>query len=339
MSDIVREAIISLADGNELNETEFTGALSSILRGECDDAKIAAFLMGLRMLGETDDHIAWGAGVLRANAKKVVAPEGVIDTCGTGGLGWTSLNTSTAAAIVAAAAGAKVAKHGNRSVPPKTGSADVLEALGVNLTLSEQQIQQCFDQAGLMFMFAPAHHGAMKHVGPVRKSMGIRTIFNFLGPLSNPAGAQNQVVGVFAKEWVEPFAKALKKLGAKSAWVVHGLAGLDEISTCGPTYVAQLKNDEISTFEINVDDYGIATASLDDLRGSTPDSNAQAIRNVLDNQPGPFADLVIVNAAASLLVAGHSVDLADGITKARDAIASGNAKQTLNALIEASNAN
>lgn len=335
MSEAVRKAINLLADGRRPTAVDITAAFEAILAGEAEPALMAAFLMGLRVRGETSEDIVAGARVMRAHARMVTAPKGAIDTCGTGGIGWTTLNTSTAVAIVAAAAGAVVAKHGNRS-RSKAGSADVLEVLGVNLAPTDAQLQASFREARVAFMFAPAHHAAMKHVAPVRAALGLRTIFNMLGPLANPAGVKRQVLGVFAPEWVGVFADALVSLGAERAMVVHGVDGMDEISTTGATLVAEVKNGEVRMQDLTPERMGVPRASLRDLRGGTPAENAEALRQVLANQPGPFADLVAVNAGAALLVAGLSATLNDGIAQARAAIADGRAAATLEALKRAS---
>lgn len=336
MSDAVRNAVNKLANDERPTQAEIGAAFEAILSGAAEPALIAAFLMGLRTRGETVEDIVAGARVLRANVRPVRAPAGAIDTCGTGGLPWTSLNTSTAAAFVAAGAGAIVAKHGNRS-RSKAGSGDVLEALGVNLAPTDAQIEASFRDAGLAFMFAPAHHSAMRHVAPVRAALGIRTIFNMLGPLANPAGAKRQVLGVFGPEWVEPFARALLTLGSERAFVVHGRDGMDEISTTGATLVAEVKNGAVRLYELSPDELGVRPASLDVLRGGTAAENATALKKVLDGQPGPFADLVAVNAGAAVVVAGLADDLLGGIERARAAISSGKAMSALNALRRASN--
>lgn len=336
MSEPVRNAIAQLADGRRPTQMEMTASFEAILAGEAEPALMAAFLMGLRVRGETSEDIVAGARVMRAHARKVHAPEGAIDTCGTGGLGWTSLNTSTAVAIVAAAAGAVVAKHGNRS-RSKAGSADVLEVLGVNLSPTDEQLQTSFRDARVAFMFAPAHHAAMKHVAPVRAALGLRTIFNMMGPLANPAGVKRQVLGVFAPEWVGVFADALLTLGAERAMVVHGVDGMDEISTTGATLVAEVKDGKIRMQDLTPERMGVKRAKLADLRGSTPAENAEALKRVLANEPGPFADLVAVNAGAAILVAGLATTLVDGIAQARAAIADGRAAATLEALKRASN--
>lgn len=337
MSEYVRLVVDKLAAGKRPTQDEMSTAFEAILAGDSSPELIAAFLMGLRIRGETVQDIVAGAGVMRRHARTVRAPANAIDTCGTGGLSWISLNTSTAAALVAAGAGAVVAKHGNRSVPPKVGSGDVLEALGVNLSPSDAQLEASFRDAGVAFMFAPAHHAAMKHVAPVRKALGIRTIFNLLGPLANPAGAKRQVLGVFGPEWVEPYARALSDLGTERAWVVHGRDGLDEISTVGTTLVAELKDGDVRLFELSPEEMGVARRTVDQLRGGTVQENAEALRRVLAGDPSPFADLVMVNAAAALVVADLVPDLKSGIEAARSSIVMGKAISALEALRRATN--
>ncbi|MEQ1609044.1 MAG: anthranilate phosphoribosyltransferase [Hyphomonadaceae bacterium] len=336
MSEAVRIAVSKLADGERPGQVEIGAAFEAILAGEADVSLIAAFLMGLRTRGETVEDIIAGARVMRANMRTVRAPDGAIDTCGTGGLSWTSLNTSTAVALVAAGAGAVVAKHGNRS-KSKAGSADVLEALGVNLSPTDAQLEASFRDAGVAFMFAPAHHAAMKHVGPVRATLGIRTIFNMLGPLANPAGVKRQVLGVFAPEWVEPFAQALLALGAERALVVHGVDGMDEISTTGATLVAEIRDGAVRKQDLTPERLGVPRATLDQLRGGTATENAAALRGLLQGERGPFADLVAVNAGAAVFVAGLSETLNDGVRQARASIESGKAMAALEALRRASN--
>jgi anthranilate phosphoribosyltransferase len=335
--EAVRSCLQELVDGGRPDAGRIGAAFEALLSGETEPAVIAAFLTALRIRGESVEDIVAAARVMRARARRVDAPAGAVDTCGTGGLSWISLNTSTAAAFVAAGAGAVVAKHGNRSVPPKTGSADVLEALGVNLNATDEQLQACFERARLAFLFAPAHHSAMKHVAPVRKAMGIRTIFNLLGPLANPAGARRQVLGVFSEAWVEPYARALRELGAERAWVVHGRDGMDEISTAAPTLVAEATPDGVRLFELNPQELGVAQARIEDLRGGSTDENARAVLQVLEGRPSPFADLVAVNAAATLVVAGKAGNLTEGLSLARAAIAQGRAMQALELLRAASN--
>jgi anthranilate phosphoribosyltransferase len=337
MSDAVRNVVGKLAADERPTQTEIGKAFEDILSGATEPALISAFLMGLRTRGETVEDIVAGARVLRANVRPVKAPPGAIDTCGTGGLSWTSLNTSTAVAFVAAGAGAKVAKHGNRS-KSKAGSADVLEALGINLSPTDAQMEASFRDAGLAFLFAPGHHSAMKHVAPVRAAIGIRTIFNMLGPLANPAGAKRQVLGVFGPEWVEKFANALLALGAEHALVVHGRDGMDEISTTGATMIAEVKNGAVRTWLTSPEDLGVKRANLDQLRGGTATENAEALKRVLGGDPSPFADLVIVNAGAALVVAGLAADIPQGAELARASISSGKALAALEALNRASNA-
>jgi anthranilate phosphoribosyltransferase len=336
VSDPVRSALHCLVAGDRPDQDAVASALESILRGECDAALIAAFLTALSLRGERTEDIVAGARVMRAHLRPAPAPEGVIDTCGTGGLAWVSLNTSTAAAFVAAGAGATVAKHGNRSVPPKTGSADVLEALGVNLTPSDAQIEACFSSANLAFLFAPAHHAAMKHVGPVRRLLGIRTLFNLLGPLANPAGARRQLLGVYDPAWLEPYANALRELGSRHAMVVHGLDGMDEISTSGPTRIVELKEGDLTIRQMLPEDLGLTRSRLEDLRGGSASENAQALASVLAGAPGPFADLVSVNAGAAVYLAGLAEDLREGLHLARLSISSGRAMAALDALRAAS---
>ena len=336
MSEAVRSAAAKLAEGDRPSPAEMSAAFEAILGGQADPVLISAFLVALRVRGETASDIVAGARVLRANVRAVQAPEGAIDTCGTGGLGWTSLNTSTAVALVAAGAGAKVAKHGNRS-KSKAGSADVLEALGVNLNPTDEQIAASFRDAGLAFMFAPAHHAAMRHVAPVRAALGIRTVFNMMGPLANPAGVKRQVLGVFGPDWVELFASALAALGAERALVVHGLDGMDEISTSGPTLVTELKDGSMRTTELTPESLGVPRASLDQLRGGTVAENAEALKQVLAGAPGPFADLVAVNAGAAIMIAGLAGDIAEGTALARKSMADGRGLAALEALKAASN--
>lgn len=336
MSDAVRSAVSKLASGGRPSPDEIGAAFHAILAGDAEPTLIAAFLMGLRMKGETVEDIVAGVKVMRATMRGANAPAGAIDTCGTGGLLWTSLNTSTAVSLVAAGAGVVVAKHGNRS-KSRAGSADVLEALGVNLSPTDAQIEASFREAGVAFMFAQQHHTAMKHVAPVRQALGIRTIFNMLGPLANPAGVKRQVMGVFAPEWVEPVAKAMLSLGAERAMVVHGLDGMDEISTTGATLVAEIKDGAVRVYEITPEQLDIPRADMESLRGGSVAENAESLKRVLGGEAGPFADLVVVNAGAAIMVAGLSDTIAGGIAKARGSISSGKAIAALDALRRASN--
>jgi anthranilate phosphoribosyltransferase len=331
----------SLAAGHTLSVTDLEAAFATILAGDIPAEQIGAFLMGLAVRGETGSELLAGAKTLRANARTIDLPGPTLDTCGTGGLGWTSLNTSTASAIVIAAAGGIVAKHGNRSVPPKTGSADVLEALGVELDLDESRFKACVEHAGVGFLFARSHHSAMRHVAPVRASLGIRTIFNLLGPLSNPASATHQVLGVNEARWLRPMAEALRDLGITRAWVVHGTsttedAVIDELSIAGETQVIEVKDGTLTELTIVPKDAGLDRANLSALTGGKPDENALAIRELLEGRDGPFRDAVLLNAAAGLHVLGLANNLKIGAQMAGDAIDSGKALTTLSKLAEAS---
>ncbi|MEO1321659.1 MAG: anthranilate phosphoribosyltransferase [Pseudomonadota bacterium] len=329
-----------LADAQALGEEELAFTFDAILSGDVPPEQIGAFLMGLAVRGETGAELLAGANTLRANARKIALDGPLLDTCGTGGLGWTSLNTSTASAIVVAAAGGKVAKHGNRSVPPKTGSADVLEALGVELDLTEDRFRDCIQHAGVGFLFARSHHSAMRHVAPVRASLGIRTIFNLLGPLSNPASATHQVLGVNQARWLRPMAEALRDLGITRAWVVHGVDSdgtvIDELSIAGETQVIDVQNGVLTERTITPEDAGLGRNRLSALAGGKPDENALAIRELMDGRPGPFRDAVILNAAAGLHVLGLAGDLKDGAAQASAVLDSGAAAQTLSKLAAAS---
>lgn len=325
-----------LAAGQALSPEALEAAFGAILSGDVPPEQIGAFLMGLAVRGETGAELLAGAKTLRANARAIALDGPTLDTCGTGGLGWTSLNTSTASAIVIAAAGGRVAKHGNRSVPPKTGSADVLEALGVELDLTEARFRDCLAQAGVGFLFARSHHSAMRHVAPVRASLGIRTIFNLLGPLSNPASATHQVLGVNEARWLAPMAEALRDLGVTRAWVVHGTDSdgsvIDELSIAGETQVIDVQDGRLTERTITPEDAGLPRNRLSALAGGPPDENAMAIRDLMDGRPGPFRDAVTLNAAAGLHVLGLAADLQAGAEKAEQAIDSGAAAETLKTL-------
>nr|WP_070959684.1 anthranilate phosphoribosyltransferase [Hyphomonas sp. Mor2] len=325
-----------LAAGESLSATALEDAFGAILSGDVPVEQIGAFLMGLAVRGETGAELLAGAKTLRTNARKIDLDGPTLDTCGTGGLGWTSLNTSTASAIVIAAAGGRVAKHGNRSVPPKTGSADVLEVLGVELDLTEARFRDCIEGAGVGFLFARSHHSAMRHVAPVRASLGIRTIFNLLGPLSNPASATHQVLGVNEARWLKPMAEALRDLGIDRAWVVHGADSdgtvIDELSIAGETQVIEVKDGKLTELTIVPEDAGLGRNRLSALAGGPPEENAMAIRDLMDGRPGPFRDAVVLNAAAGLHVLGLVSDLKSGADKASQAIDSGAAAETLKTL-------
>ncbi len=330
-------ALRALAEERDLTGEEMSQAMRLVMTGQATPAQIGAFLMGLRLKGETVTEIAAAARVMRELATRVVAdPEHLVDTCGTGGDASGSFNISTAVAFVAAGALARVAKHGNRSVSSKSGSADVLEAAGVRLDLSPAQVARLLAEVGVGFLFAPAHHGAMKHaIGP-RRELGMRTIFNLLGPLTNPAGAPNQVLGVFAESWVEPLARVLAELGSRHVLVVHGLDGLDEISLSGPTAYAELKDGRIERGTLTPERFGLSRAPLDALRVDGPQASLAVIEGVLAGQEGPARDIVLLNAGAAIYVAGLAGDIAEGIAAARRSIDSGRARERLIALIEAS---
>lgn len=313
--------------------------MDSILEGQVSPTQIAAFVVALRMKGESATEIAAAAGSLRRHCEaihpKVEGP--LLDTCGTGGDGLHTFNISTAAAIVAAAAGVTVAKHGNRAVSSKAGSADVLEALGVRIDLSPPEVERCVEQVGIGFLFAPSHHAAMRHAAPVRRELGIRTLFNLLGPLANPASATHQVVGVFDPGRVRQLAEALGALGLTAAWVVHGEGGLDELSPFGSTIVAELDHGEVRTFELAPSDFGLGPAALHDLRGGDAAQNAAIIRDVLAGQTGPPRSAVVINAAAGLCVTGVVDDPKAGAARAAEAIDSGAALDLLDRWVHFTN--
>ena len=332
----LRPDLRKVAAGQTLTESEAAEAFETIMSGGATEAQIGALLMGMRARGETVDEITGAARAMRARAVKVRAPEGAIDTCGTGGDAKGTHNISTCAAFVVAGAGVPVAKHGNRSISSRSGSADVLAALGVNIECAPEAIARCIEGSGLGFMFAPAHHASMRHVAKVRSELGTRTIFNLLGPLANPAGTKYQVVGVFGEEWVEPIAQVLGRLGAERAWVVHGSDGLDELTTTGISHVAALDGGKISTFRISPKNAGLPDAKPEDLSGGDATENAAHIRAVLGGQQGAFRNIVLLNAAAALLVAGKAKTLREGVALAARAIDSGKAKAVLEALVKLS---
>jgi anthranilate phosphoribosyltransferase len=327
-------AIRAVIERRSLAAPEMRAVMRLIMTGAATPAQIAGFLVGLRMKGETVEEIAAAAEVMRELATRVgVTGPHLVDTCGTGGDGVSTFNISTAAAFVVAAAGGKVAKHGNRSVSSKSGSADVLEAAGVNLDLTPEQVARCVNEVGVGFMFAPKHHAAMRHaIGP-RREMGVRTIFNLLGPLTNPAGAPNQVLGVFAAHWVEPLAEVLQRLGSRHVLVVHAEDGLDEISIGAPTRAAELKDGRVRVFTMQPEQFGMARADVRRLGVTSPAASLAVIQAVLDNQAGAARDIVVLNAGAAIYVAGLAPDLAAGVKTAAVVIASGAAKAKLSALV------
>ena len=331
---LIQHAIQKLLDRQNLNADEMRVVMRLIMSGNATDAQIAGFLIALRCKGETIDEIAAAAEVMRQLATRVnIAGEHIIDTCGTGGDGANTFNISTTCAFVVAAAGGKVAKHGNRSVSSSCGSADVLEVAGVNLDLSAEQVAQCVNEIGIGFLFAPKHHGAMKHTIKARKDMGVRTLFNLLGPLSNPAAAPNQLIGVFAKEWVEPLAQVLKKLGSQHVLVVNAEDGLDEISIASATSIAELKDGIVSSYTITPEQFGFKRASLNELAVNNAVDSLSIVKSVLDNQAGAARDIVQLNAGAAIYAANITDTLAAGIAKAAQVIASGAARAKFDALI------
>jgi anthranilate phosphoribosyltransferase len=336
MSDEFKPLLARLADGATLVGEDAEAFFSACLRGEPTPAQIAAAVTAMRLRGETVGEITACARALRREAMVLDHPFDVIDVCGTGGDGAHTLNISTAVAFVAAGSGLKVAKHGTRAVSSKSGSSDVLVALGVNLEASADQQRRALAEAGVCFLFAPAHHRALRHVMPVREELGFRTIFNILGPLSNPANAKRQVLGVFSARWVEPLARVLGALGATRAWVVHG-DGLDEITTTGPTQVAEWRDGGLRLFNVTPEAVGLPRAALGDLRGGDPAHNAQALRALLQGASGAYRDVVLLNAAAALLVSERVETLREGVELAAQAIDSGAAVRALDVMIEATN--
>ena len=335
----MQQAIKAVTEKRDLSAAEMNATMRLIMTGAATPAQVGGFLIGLRMKGETIDEIAAAASVMRELASKVeVDKNHLVDTCGTGGDSSGSFNISTASAIVVAAAGGKVAKHGNRSISSKSGSADVLEAAGVKLDITPQQVAECVNEIGVGFMFAPLHHSAMKHaIGP-RREMAVRTIFNVLGPLTNPAAAPNQVLGVFSKELVEPLAHVLKKLGSEHVLVVHAEDGLDEISIGSKTFVAELNNGEISSYTIQPEDFAMSPASLETIRANDAAHSLEIIKSVFNNTAGPAKDIVCLNAGAAIYAAGLATTLAEGVKKAQEVIARGLVAEKLEQLIAKTNA-
>lgn len=326
-----------LTMGQRPTADEFETALRSMFQEDRDDVQIGALLLGLEMIGITTQEVRIGTRVLRENMTPVHIDADVIDIVGTGGTGLHTLSISTASAIVCAGAGAKVAKHGNRAASSLTGTADTLSTLGVNLTISPDKAAECVMTAGLGFLFAPNHHPAMRHVGPARKSLGVRTLFNILGPLSNPAGAKRMLLGVCEKHWQRPMAEALRDLGATHVWVVHGSDGLDEITTTGSTFVTEVKDGQVSEFDIHPTDFDIPVTTLDKLRGGQPEENAGALTALLAGERSEYRDIVLLNSGAALMIAGLADDIPAGVSMATKSIDAGNAKQALEILVRTSN--
>jgi anthranilate phosphoribosyltransferase len=326
------------ATGAALTREQAATAFDAMMSGEATPSQMGGLLMALRVRGETIEEITGAVSAMRAKMLRVVAPPNAIDVVGTGGDASGSYNISTCAAFIVAGAGVPVAKHGNRALSSRSGAADVLGALGVKIDLAPEQISRCIAEARIGFMFAPAHHPATRHVNPTRVELGTRTIFNLLGPLSNPAGVKRQMVGVFSKQWVEPLAHVLRNLGSERAFVVHGSDGLDEITTTGPTAIASLDNGEVKAFDIAPEDVGLSRAKPEALRGGDAEHNAKALIGVLKGERGPYRDVALLNAAAALVVAGKAADLKAGIALAQKSIDSGEAEGSLDRLIAVSSA-
>jgi anthranilate phosphoribosyltransferase len=334
--DDLRPLLAQVAAGHALSESEAEAAFEIIMSGNATPSQMGAFLMALRVRGETVDEITGAARIMRAKALAIEAPPGTIDTVGTGGDASGTFNISTASALVVAGSGVPVAKHGNRAFSSKSGAADVLTALGVNIDCDMAVVRRCLWEVGICFLMAPRHHSAMRHVGPTRVELGTRTIFNLLGPLSNPAGARRLLVGVFAPQWVRPMAEVLGRLGAEHAWVVHG-AGIDELTTAGTTKVAEYKAGKIVEFDVVPEDAGVKPAVIDQLKGGEPAHNAALMRDLLGGGHGPLRDVVLLNSAASLVIAGRAESLRDGADLAARSIDSGGARQVLDRLIAETN--
>ena len=336
MVDVFKPLLARLAAGQTMDEDDAEIFFTACLRGEPTPAQIAAAVTAMRLRGETTGEITACARAMRRMAVTLDHPFDVIDVCGTGGDGAHTFNISTAVALVVAGAGVKVAKHGNRAVSSRSGTADVLSALGVNIAADTTRQRQALEQAGVCFLFAPAHHSAMRHVLPIRQELGFRTVFNLLGPLSNPAGAQRQLMGVYDIRWVEPLARVLGALGSTRAWVVHG-EGLDEITTTGETHVAEWREGQIRLFTITPEAVGLPRASLADLRGGDPVENAAAITDLLSGAHGAYRDITLLNTAAALLLAGKVETLREGVAMGAAAIDEGRAKAALDTLVSVTN--
>jgi anthranilate phosphoribosyltransferase len=332
----LKSLIAWVAQGHSLSESEAEAAFEIIMSGNATPSQMGAFLMALRVRGETVEEIAGAARIMRAKAVPVDAPPGTIDTCGTGGDSSGSFNISTASALVVAGCGVPVAKHGNRALSSKSGSADVLTALGVNIDAELAIVRRCLWEIGIGFLMAPRHHSATRHVAPTRVELGTRTIFNLLGPLSSPAMARRQLVGVFAPEWVRPLAEVLGRLGSERAWVVHG-DGLDELTTAGATNVAALENGKVETFELVAEDVGLEPGRLEDFRGGEPQHNAHLMRDLLAGAGGPLRDVVLLNSGAALVIAGRAPALESGIELAAQSLDSGAARRVLEELVARTN--
>ena len=333
----LKPLIAKVAAGTPLTRAEAREAFDVMMSGDATPSQIGGFLMALRVRGETVDEITGAVEIMREKMLPVEAPSDAIDIVGTGGDASGSYNISTCAAFVAAGAGLKVAKHGNRALSSRSGAADVLMALGVKIDVPPEKISECISEAGLGFMFAPAHHSSMKFVGPSRVELGTRTIFNLLGPLSNPAGARRQVTGVFSKQWVEPLAQVLQNLGCEACWICHGEGGMDEIVPTGTTWISELKDGKITSFTLTPEEAGLKRSSFEQLKGGDAEHNADALRHVLAGKPSAFRDAAVMTAGAALVVAGRTADLKQGVTAAQKALDTGAAEAALTKLIKVSN--
>jgi len=332
----LRPLLARVAAGHRLSEIEAEAAFEIIMSGNATASQMGGLLLAMRVRGETVDEITGAARIMRSKAVAITAPPGTIDTCGTGGDGSGTFNVSTATALVLAGAGVPVAKHGNRALSSRSGSADVLTALGVNIDCDMAIVQRCLDEVGIGFLMAPRHHSATRHVAPTRVELATRTIFNLLGPLSNPAGARRQLVGVFAAEWVMPMAEVLGRLGAEHVWVVHG-SGMDELTTAGTSVVAEFKDGMVRNFEVAPEDAGLPRASLDALKGGEPAHNAALMRGVLAGERGPLRDITLLNSAGGLIVADRAANLFEGVAIAAEIIDSGKAAGVLERLVVETN--
>ena len=335
--DAFKPLIGKVATGASLTRAEAELAFDNILSGEVTPSQMGAFLMALRVRGETVDEITGAVTAMRAKMTRVNAPAGAIDIVGTGGDGAGTYNVSTLASIITAACGVPVAKHGNRAASSQSGASDVLGALGVGIGVTPAAVEACLKEARIGFMMAQSHHLAMRHVGPTRVELGTRTIFNILGPLSNPAGVKRQVVGTFSASLLQPMAEVLRNLGSEKVWLVHGSDGLDELTTTGPTQVVALDKGDITSFSVTPEDAGLARAKTEDLKGGNPDFNAQALRAVLAGEKGAYRDIALLNAAAALVVADKAKTLKEGVAMGAKALDDGSAKATLDTLVAVSN--
>ena len=340
MSDVqpnFKALIAKIAAGQTLSQTEAKTAFNTILSGDATPSQMGAFLMGLHLRGETVDELIGGVSVLREKATYITAPENAVDVVGTGGDGHGTLNISTAAAFVTAGAGVPVAKHGNKAASSRSGTADVQAVLGINTECDFELTQRAVHEAGIGFMVAYRHHGAMRHVGPARVELGIRTIFNLLGVMSNPAAVKRQLIGVYDPRWMRPMAETLKELGSTHIWVMHGSDGLDELTTTGPSKVVEMKNGEFSEFDITPEEFGHKKVSLDDLKGGTPEENAKALMALLNGEKGPYRDVTLLNAGAAIMIGGKCATVAEGIKLAEQSIDSGKALTSFETLKRISN--